>query len=85
MVAGLVSAIKALTNLVISKPVVISLVDGLQPCPIGASGLMRQTGLLFASEALSCQQALDGVFQKFRELGSSRQTTLWYRDERIPQ
>ena len=30
------------------------------------------------------QQALDGVFQKFRELGSSRQTTLWYRDERIP-
>src|SRR5262249_5834682 len=30
------------------------------------------------------QQALDGVFQKFRELGSSRQTTLWYRDEKIP-
>jgi DNA invertase Pin-like site-specific DNA recombinase len=29
------------------------------------------------------QQALDGVFQKFRELGSSRQTTLWYRDENI--
>jgi len=30
------------------------------------------------------QQAIDGVFQKFRELASSRQTTLWYRDERIP-
>jgi DNA invertase Pin-like site-specific DNA recombinase len=30
------------------------------------------------------QQALDGVFQKFRELASSRQTTLWYRDEKIP-
>jgi DNA invertase Pin-like site-specific DNA recombinase len=30
------------------------------------------------------QQAIDGVFQKFRELGSSRQTTLWYRDEKIP-
>ncbi len=30
------------------------------------------------------QQAIDGVFTKFRELGSARQTMLWYRDENIP-
>ncbi|MCP4964550.1 MAG: recombinase family protein [bacterium] len=30
------------------------------------------------------QRALEGVFRKFRELGSARQTTLWYRDEKIP-
>jgi DNA invertase Pin-like site-specific DNA recombinase len=30
------------------------------------------------------QQALQGVFDKFRELGSARQTMLWYRDENIP-
>jgi len=30
------------------------------------------------------QAAIDGVFRKFRELGSARQTTLWYRDEKIP-
>lgn len=26
------------------------------------------------------QQALEGVFQNFRERGSARQTMLWYRD-----
>ena len=30
------------------------------------------------------QEAIEGVFRKFRELGSARQTTLWYRDEKIP-
>jgi len=30
------------------------------------------------------QQALDGVFQKFRKLSISRQTMLWLRDEKIP-
>ena len=30
------------------------------------------------------QEAIEGVFRKFRELGSARQTMLWYRDEQIP-
>jgi excisionase family DNA binding protein len=30
------------------------------------------------------QEAIEGVFRKFRELGSARQTLLWYRDEQIP-
>jgi DNA invertase Pin-like site-specific DNA recombinase len=30
------------------------------------------------------QQALDGVFKQFRELGSARQTMLWYRDAQLP-
>jgi hypothetical protein len=30
------------------------------------------------------QQALDGVFKKLRELGSARQTMLWYRDAQLP-
>jgi DNA invertase Pin-like site-specific DNA recombinase len=29
------------------------------------------------------QSAIQGVFQKFRELGSARQVTLWYRDQNI--
>jgi DNA invertase Pin-like site-specific DNA recombinase len=29
------------------------------------------------------QEAVTGVFRKFRELGSARQTMLWYRDENI--
>lgn len=30
------------------------------------------------------QAAIGGVFRKFRELGSARQTTLWYRDGKVP-
>ena len=30
------------------------------------------------------QEALGGVFRKFRELGSARQTGLWYTQERLP-
>jgi len=30
------------------------------------------------------QAAVGGVFRKFRELGSARQATLWYRDENVP-
>lgn len=30
------------------------------------------------------QAAVAGVFRKFREQGSARQATLWYRDEKVP-
>lgn len=30
------------------------------------------------------QSAIEGVFRKFRELGSARQVTLWYRDQNVP-
>jgi DNA invertase Pin-like site-specific DNA recombinase len=30
------------------------------------------------------QEAIEGVFEKFRKLGSARQTLLWYCEEKIP-
>jgi hypothetical protein len=30
------------------------------------------------------QEAIAGIFRKFRELGSVRQVLLWFRDEKIP-
>jgi DNA invertase Pin-like site-specific DNA recombinase len=30
------------------------------------------------------QAAIEGVFAKFRQLGSARQVTLWYRDQNVP-
>jgi len=32
---------------------------------------------------LQVQQAIEGVFRKFREVQSARQATLWYRDEHV--
>ena len=30
------------------------------------------------------QEAIAGIFRKFRELGSVRQVMLWYREEKLP-
>ena len=30
------------------------------------------------------QQAIGSVFQKFHQLGSARQATIWFREEQIP-
>ena len=39
---------------------------------------------IFANWAGVSQEAIAGIFRKFRELGSIRQVLLWYREEKLP-
>jgi DNA invertase Pin-like site-specific DNA recombinase len=49
--------------------------------PVGF--VRREDNRMEKTPDLQVQQAIEGVFRKFRELASARQTTLWYHDEQI--
>ena len=49
--------------------------------PVGF--VRREDNRIEKTPDMQVQQAIEGVFRKFRELASARQTTLWYHDEQI--
>jgi DNA invertase Pin-like site-specific DNA recombinase len=50
--------------------------------PVGF--LRTEEGLIEKTPDHQVQQAIENVFHKFRQLGSARQATIWFREEQIP-
>jgi hypothetical protein len=49
-----------------------------------AVGFVRtEDGQIEKTPDRQVQQAIEAVFEKFRQLGSARQTMIWFREERI--
>lgn len=49
-----------------------------------AVGYVREDQRIELTPDLQVQEAIRGVFAKFRQLGSARQVLLWYRQEQLP-